>query len=491
MRSPRYLYRTSNFIFSYKIGTIFLLLWSFSGDLLSESYSSYLFDDFKAQQDWGRVKVHTKTRNEQAGILPAEGFQTMYQIFTAVNFRSQKGGTNREEANKYQANASGNSEINFQYKSGSQHFSFLIGPRWIAYESRIVDRTRTSVWDSEGIFSYTLDLNKLRLALEGGRGWQRLDGFGFLFNGMANYGQFQIASSDLFSLSLHSLSFKPEEESISPKAWNYERKEIIGGAIRSSDHFFWENIQVFHYIYKEPISSKNPTQIFPSYQFGSFLYSGFEFRSAKFWEDTSIDLSFIRTTGIRKNKTAPWTETRETTNATLGYGSLHGVVSHIFLAMSGLYTSKDKISRTDSENNGFAAPLAEPRVLGGYSSFLLYQSVYFQNDRTFYEFYDKRNPGFENKGQRMIGLQIGYNLFSKTRGDIYLNRSSSEIGNGTEVILKVAQNFESYFKGFLSGSICYAVVDSNKKTIWISEPFTEIEKRKEFLRFYVSAGFQF
>ena len=371
MRIPRYLYRQNNFIFSTKIGPFLLLLWSFSVSVSAESYSSYLFDDQKAQNDWGRVKVLTQTRSANTEIASKDGFQSNYQIFTATNFRSQKGGIQRDEAGKYMGSISGNSEVDFRYKFGSQLFSFLLGPRLLAQESRTFETQKKSVWDAESLLSYTLDVNKIKVAVEGGRGWQRLDGYGFLFNGMSNYGQMQFIYSDLFSISVQSINFRPEEESLTPNVWNYQRKELQGVSIKSSEKLFWENFQIFHYKYTEPISSLHPSEIFPSYRFGSFLYSGIEYRSSKFWETTNLDLSFIHVTGNRKTKTAPWTETVDSTNSYLAYSSLHGTLFQFFLGVSGLFTSKDSNTRTDSTSNGYASPLGEPRVLGGYSSFLL------------------------------------------------------------------------------------------------------------------------
>lgn len=491
MRSPRYLYRASIFIFSLKIGIFALLLWTFSIDLVAESYSAYTLDDFTALKDWGRVKVTTKTRTESISKDFEPGFHSFYQIFTGGNFRSQKGGTDKDEAGKYALSGSGNSDVNFLYKSGIQTFSFSLGPRLQTRESRIYDKERTSVWDAEGIFSYAMRLQQINLSIEGGRGWQRLDGFGFLFNGLANYGQFQIKSQENLSLSIQSLNFKPEEESLTPSAWNHKRKELAGIAIRSEEILFWENIQFYHYRYEEPNHGKQNYNFEPTNQYGSFSYSGLEFRSMKFLNDTFIDLAIVRVIGERKIKSTPCSENSIATNATLAYTAINGLYSNFFWSVGGLYTSKDKTNRTDSDSNGFAAPLSEPRVLGGYSSFLLYQSVYFPNDRIFYEFSEKGKPGFENKGMRMFGLQMGRNIFENLRGDLFLNRSSSEMGNGTELILRLTQKFENSLKGFTSASLCYAKVDSNQKITYISEPFSELEKQKEFIRIYFSAGFQF
>jgi hypothetical protein len=491
MRSPRYLYLKRSFIFSYKIGSILLLLWSFSNKLPAESYSNYLLDDFKANEDWGRVKVLTRTRIEALAPDAKEGFSTQYQIFTGGLFRAQRGGNTIDEASKYTSVAAGNASLGFSYNSSIHNFAFVVGPKLSASESRVFDRQRNSVWDAEAIGLYGIKLTKTKISAEGGRGWQRLDGFGFLFNGMANYGQLQFSLLDTFSLAFHSLTFKPQEESLSPNAWNYERKEITGVALRSNPFFFWENLQIFHYQYKEPGFSKRPSEIPPTYEYGYFLYSGFEFRSQKFWEHTSVDVSFIRINGNRSKSSSPWSEIKQSTTSTLAYASIHGHLSPVLWGVSGLFTSKDATSRTDNESNGYAAPLAEPRVLGGYASFLLYQSVYFPNDRVFYEFQDKRMPGFENKGQRIVGLQFGYHFDFKIRGDVFFNRASSEMGNGTEVILKITKSFDSALNGFLAGSVCYATVNPNRKVVVISEPFTEDQKQKDFVRFYVSAGFQF
>ncbi|BDA80415.1 hypothetical protein LPTSP3_g33450 [Leptospira kobayashii] len=479
MKSPQYLYFKIRFTFPIIIGASLLLLFSFSTELLSESYSGYLWDDYKAQTDWGRVKVRSITRLEESKPEREEGFGFYHKIFGAGVFRSQKGGENKDEAGKYIGAVTGNPQFGFYYQSGSSFLSMTLAPRVIASESKLIEEKRNSVWDAEGIVSMGTTVQNVRVNLEGGRGWQRLDGFGFLFNGMANYGQIQLAKNEIISLSLISLRMKPEEESFNPKAWNYQRKEIWGGAIRSNDLLFWENLQFFGYVYKEPKLVTSDNQLTPNSTFGAFLYTGFEFRSKNFWENTSVDLSVIRLTGNRKFKSYPWEESKQSTNSILAYASVHGELQNILLSLSGLYTKKDKKERSDSESNGYAAPLAEPRVMGGYSSFLLYESVSLTNDRVFYDILDKKTPGFENKGIRMIGIQSGYQFYSFLRGDIFINRSYSEMGKGTEIILKTTSHLEQWVNGFISASVAYAKVEQNG------------ENNREFFRIYLSSGFQF
>ena len=377
------------------------------------------------------------------------------------------------------------------YSSAIHSFSIFLGPKLSANKTQIIESHKTSVWDAEGLFGYTLISGKAKIALEAGRAWQRLDGFGFLFNAMANYGQVQLVFADQFSLSLIHLRFKQIDEPLTPSAWNHESKRIFGGALRSKPFLFWENLQIFHYIYSEPIVSYGSFNTNHANIFGNYLYSGLEFRSEKFLTDTNIDLSLIRTTGIRKMKTYPWNETESSTNSILAYGSIHGTLNEYFWAFSGFYTKKDAKERTDRESNGYAAPLGEPRIMGGYSSFLLYQSVSLPNDNIFTDYGFRKPPGFENKGIRMIGLQFGKELQWKIRTDFFLNSSSSEMGNGKEVILKITKNFDPKIMGFVSLSGCYARVNSNEKIIWVSEPFVETQKEREYIRFYLSSGFQF
>jgi hypothetical protein len=475
------------------IGLFCVLMSSFSNSLLSESYSDYQMDDLKATKDWGRVKVATQTRWKSNAFSSDgnTGFHSNHRVFSGGQFFSQRGGSENDEGRKYSGLVGANAIAGFRYEQSNHAFSFILGPRLQAVESRKFEREITSVWDGEAISSYETQLSRFKLAIEGGRGWQRLDSYGFLFNGMANYGQFHIVDTSGFSFALHTLSFKHREESLKPSAWNHDRKEVVGGAMRSSDHLFWESLQFFHYIYREPNHSNDPSRIPTAYEFGQFNYSGIELRSIKFYEGFQFDLSIIRVTGLRKARTAPWTEVIQDTNATLAYASLHASFGLTHWSLSGLFSSKDQNARLDKSSNGFAAPLAEPRVLGGYSSFFLYQSVYFPNDKVFFEFSERKVPGFENKGQRLFGIQFGYDIRNNLRGDIHLNRNSSELGNGIEGILKITHRFDSWPKGFILGSICYAYLNSDRKTILISEPFTQLEGNKEFLRIYLSAGLEF
>ncbi len=474
-----------------RYGILFFSLFFISTQISAVSYSDYFWDDFKAALDWGRVSPKAQNRFQNFVEEPQEGFGADYHIYGGGAFRSQRGGDDKDQAGKYLGLGQASAQAAFYYRSKSYYLSLILGPRLLAAESKLIDKTVNSVWDGEAVLSLGAEFQNLDFHLEGGRGWQRLDGFGFLFNGMAEFGEVGVSKNKVLSFSLLSLRMKPEEESLSPKAWNHSRREMWGGNIRSQGILFWENLQFFHYIYREPNFDPSEFKLYPQNVFGHYLYSGMEFRSASFWKDTNLDLTLIRVTGSRKQTAYPWQESEQTTDSFLAYSSLHGNLGDWLLSISGLYTRKDKEERRDSNSDGYAAPLAEPRVLGGYSSFLLYQSVYFPNDRLFYDLLAKKDPGFENKGIQMTGIQIGHSFLPSLRGDVFLNRSHSEMGMGTEMILKLTGNLENTIKGFFTASICYANVDPQKTVVFVTEPFREKSAEKEFWRYYVSAGFKF
>ncbi|EMY68453.1 hypothetical protein [Leptospira vanthielii] len=447
-------------------------------------------DDDRANRNFGRVVVGERnqkipTASENAGF----GFQT--EFISGGRFQSQKGGVDSEKANRYYTQGSFTTPSLFYYAGQGWNLGILLAPRVVLSEGRVVEKEVRTIYDSEATALLSKEISGIQVAFEVGRGFNRLDRYGFFFVGMANYGSVSISHSSGFRITGIHLNAKPELENWFGPPWTGYRREIYGGLISSEKTLFWEEFRFFHYVYSDPNHNSNGQILSGQRLSGRYSYSGMEFQSRKFWDTWIIDLAGIRLLGESKSSSNPWSENQTATNSYLGYLSLHSQGEKFSFAIAGLVTKKDQKDRLDSNSNGYASNFAEPRVLGGYSSFLLYQSLDLIHPPQFRDVPTKENPNFENKGNRIYGVQMGMDWYSFFRTDLFINRSDSILGKGNEVIGKVSFLSNDYGKLFAQLSVSYTVMDPRRTRVWITEPFTEEEPKKEYIRFYVSLGTQF
>nr|WP_232227813.1 hypothetical protein [Leptospira wolbachii] len=490
MRRNPCLYFKSIFFIPTSIGIVSLLFLSFFSRLSAESYSDSVMDDDRANRNFGRVVVRERyqkipTASEKAGF----GFQT--ELITGGRFQSQKGGVDSEKANRYYTQGSFTTPSLFYYAGQGWNLGILLAPRVALSEGRVVEKEVRTIYDSEATALLSKEISGIQVAFEAGRGFNRLDRYGFFFVGMANYGSVSISHSSGFRITGIHLNAKPELENWFGPPWAGYRREIYGGLISSEKTLFWEEFRLFHYVYSDPNHNTNGQILSGQRVSGRYSYSGMEFQSRKFWDTWAIDLVGIRLLGESKSSSNPWSESQTATNSYLGYISLHSQGEKFSFALAGLVTKKDSKDRLDSNSNGYASNFAEPRVLGGYSSFLLYQSLDLIHPPQFRDVPTKENPNFENKGNRIYGVQMGLDWYSFFRTDLFFNRSDSVMGKGSEVIGKLSFLSNDYGKLFAQMSVSYTVMDPRRTRVWITEPFTEEEPKKEYIRFYVSLGTQF
>ncbi|WP_243401349.1 hypothetical protein [Leptospira harrisiae] len=490
MRRNPCLYFKSIFFIPTSIGILSLLLVSFFSNLFAESYSDSIFDDDRANRHFGRVVVKERSQSIPTGP-EAKGFGFQSNLISGGKFQSQKGGLDSEKANRYYTQGILTTPSLFYYLSQGWNLAVLVAPRVGVSEGRIVGKEVRTIYDSEITALASKEISGIQVALEAGRGFNRLDRFGFFFVGMANYGSVSFFHSSGLRITGIRLNAKPEWENWSAPPWSGYRREIYGGLLSSEKTLFWEEFRFFHYVYTDPNHNTNGQILSGQRVFGRYSYSGMEFLSKKFWETWALDLVGIRLLGESKSSSAPWSEKQIATNSYLGYLSLHSQGEKFSFALSGLVTKKDSKDRLDSNSNGYASNFAEPRVLGGYSSFLLYQTLDLVNPPQFRDVPTRENPNFENKGNRIYGIQMGMDWNSFFRTDLFLNRSDSALGKGNEIIGKVSFLSNEFGKLFAQASASYAVMDPRKTRVLITEPFTEEEPKKEYLRFYLSLGIQF
>ncbi|EMY62680.1 hypothetical protein [Leptospira terpstrae] len=447
-------------------------------------------DDDRANRNFGRVVV-----GERIQKIPKAsentGFGVQTELISGGRFQSQKGGLDSEKANRHYTQGILTTPTLFYYAGQGWNLGFLLAPRVVLSEAQVVNKEVRTVYDSEATALLSKEISGIKVAFEVGRGFNRLDRYGFFFVGMANYGSVSISHSSGFRITGIQLNAKPELENWFGPPWSGYRREIYGGLISSEKTLFWEEFRFFHYLYSDPNHNSNGQILSGQRRSGRYSYSGMEFQSRKFWDTWAIDLVGIRLLGESKSSSNPWSEEKIATNSYLGYLSLHSQGEKFSFALAGLVTKKDTKDRLDSNSNGYASNFAEPRVLGGYSSFLLYQSLDLVYPPQFRDVPSKDIPNFENKGNRMFGIQMGWDWFPFFRTDLFFNRSDSLLGKGNEVIGKLSFSTNDYGKLFAQLSASYTLMDPNKTRVWITEPFTESEPKKEYIRFYISLGVQF
>ncbi|MCW7491280.1 hypothetical protein ND861_01295 [Leptospira sp. 2 VSF19] len=447
-------------------------------------------DDERANRSFGRVVVKDRFQTIPSGT-DIKGFGLQTELITGGRFQSQKGGLVLEKANRYYGYGVLTTPSLFYYAGEGWNFGILIAPRVGISEERIIDKEVRTIYDSEFTALVSKEISGIQLALEVGRGFNRLDRYGFFFVGMSNFGSASVSFTSGIRITGIQLNAKPELENWFGPPWSGYRREIYGGLISSEKILIWEELRFFHYLYSDPNHNTNGQILSGQRVSGRYSYSGMEFQFKKFLDTWALDLVGIRLLGESKSSTNPWSEKQIATNSYLGFLSLHSQGEKFSFSLAGLVTKKDQKDRLDSNSNGYASNFAEPRVLGGFSSFLLYQTLDSINPPQFRDVPTKENPNFENKGNRIYGIQMGWDWYSFFRTDLFLNRSDSGLGKGNEVIGKLSFLSNDYGKLFAQMSASYTLMDPRKTHVFITEPFTLEEPKKEYLRFYVSLGMKF
>lgn len=485
MRRNPYRYFQRIFFILFTIGLNSLLCSAFFQELQAETFSDFIFDDNKAAENFGAVNFTRPVPREKQGF----GFTS--NLLLGSNFRSQKGGEDSQKINRYYANAQILAPTQMGFESPEDKIYFFVSPRAYYFEEKIVNREILKIGDSEIQIQWEKKIKSSQLNLDFGRGYNRLDRFGFLFVGMSNFASLSFKNYFGFQLSLVGHSFKPEEENLDQKVGKGNVRRLYGGFLKSDEFLFWETFKLFSLRYSEPDQNISTNPYLSQNQFGSYTYSGFDFRSQKFFELYFIDLNFVHVEGLQQNTFNLFSETKYSTNGNLVYGAIHRESEKWTLSFASLYTKKDPIFRGDTRQNGYASPNAEPRVLGGYSSFLLYQTLEGMEGRIFQDTKTKNDPNFENGGLRMYGIQIGKKWTSTLRTDIFINRADFILGKGSEVIFKMNLNPWESIRSFIQFSVSYTQIDPNTKRTLIIEPWTESLPPKEYIRIYASTGIQF
>lgn len=483
-------YFKSIFFIPLSIGIVSLHFLSFFPILFAQTYSDAVRDDDRANRNFGRVIAKERNARLQ-NDNPLNGFGSETSLITGGRFQSQKGGIDSEKANRYHSEGMITTPTLFSYQTSSGSMGLFLAPRVVLSESRVTNKEVRTVYDTEGTFLLNQEIAKLQFAMEIGRGYNRLDRYGFIFVGMSNFVSMSLFTNSGFRITGIRLNAKPELENWFAPPWTGYLRELYGGRISSENILFWQEFRLFHFVYEDPNHNTNFGIGSGQRVSGRYSYSGIEFSSKPFFETWGFDFALIRLLGESKTSSSPWSESKIATNSHLGFFSIHSQNEKLSFALAGLVTKKDEKDRLDSNSNGYASSFAEPRVLGGYSSFLLYQSLDFVHPPLFRERALSQSPNFENKGIQMFGIQLGWDWNSFLRSDLFLNRADSILGKGTEAILKLSVAAKDFGNLVSQFSVSYTEMDPRKQRVLVTEPFTEKEPNKEYLRFYISLGIQF
>ncbi|TGL75078.1 hypothetical protein EHQ62_02750 [Leptospira jelokensis] len=456
----------------------------------AQTYSDAVRDDDRANRNFGRVIAKERNARLQ-NDNPLNGFGSETSLITGGRFQSQKGEIDSEKANRYHSEGMITTPTLFSYQTSSGSVGLFLAPRVVLSESRVTNKEVRTIYDTEGTFLLNQEIAKLQFAMEIGRGYNRLDRYGFIFVGMSNFVSMSLFTNSGFRITGIRLNAKPELENWFAPPWTGYLRELYGGRISSENILFWQEFRLFHFVYEDPNHNTNFGIGSGQRVSGRYSYSGIEFSSKPFFETWGFDFALIRLLGESKTSSSPWSESKIATNSHLGFFSIHSQNEKLSFALAGLVAKKDEKDRLDSNSNGYASCFAEPRVLGGYSSFLLYQSLDFVHPPLFRERALSQNPNFENKGIQMFGIQLGWDWNSFLRSDLFLNRADSILGKGTEAILKLSVAAKDFGNLVSQFSVSYTEMDPRKQRVLVTEPFTEREPNKEYLRFYISLGIQF
>lgn len=488
---------------------ILLILFFFlTNEVFSESYKEHRADDLnyanqgrKTIVNQGRIetsaskKKQTETKenqdNSESGLLLSS--------YLTPKFYSQRGGDKEDLAGRYANQVNFSPELVGYRKADNTKYMLLFAPIVSYREDFQLKRNVNRPVDTELIAAWKLDSKDFSLNFEGGRGFQRLDSYGLLFNGIANYAETNFHWKPIaVKLSLLALSFNYKQENFTLRANNTNDK-LYGGNLLFNSIPYLSNVMIFNYFLFESgqISEKQTLQ--EDKQFkpqGKFNYRGFELKTKEFFDLVNFELGLFSVNGMRdyaENANQKINNISKT-NAFLTYTALNFNFGKWKLRTGGLYASKDKSTSLNRAHNGYSPLLTDARIFGGRSSFLLMETVNTRNGTLFREFDSTSGNFYDTKGIELLSLSLSYQLSQTIQVTGILNHTNSNLGIGNEGIFSMLYQFSNdggENLGFLMGSFCFARVNPVTRKKILYDEFRVEPDLKEFTRFYFSAGLYF
>ncbi|WP_061232775.1 hypothetical protein [Leptospira noguchii] len=405
----------------------------------------------------------------------------------------QKGGVEEEKPDRSFSRGIFSPEVGWKYKSERVYHKILMSP-YLQYEES-VNGNRTVIKGADGEFLWIAGMESpnLRIGIETGRGYQRLDRNGFMFVGFLNYGEFQIHLKK-YGVSASAMGAQMQNTALyTERDRNESPQRILGGSIQILENSLIQNFRIFYYLYKESRQDAVRGDLYrkeePFRPYGAYQYYGFELSSSKFW-GFRFDLDAIKVVGSREYGLDPF-QSKDTTQTTKGSWIGSKIVwerpeAEYFLG--GFYTSKDEEQRIDRKSNGYSGIRTDPRGYGGKTSFLLMESLLIQEGSVFQEDGVVTRPNFENKGIKLLELGVKKNWDHKWTVQGMIVTTTSAVGRGWEGVLTGGHQSEH---SYILMSLSYAYVNPQKEKKLFFEEWKVEEPKREYSRIYLSAGVYF
>ncbi|MFB5650727.1 hypothetical protein ACE5IS_08790 [Leptospira wolffii] len=474
---------------------IFFLLSAFWRGIYAESYSNFRMDDSSLLRD-GVIPVRSQGRASSVSENPPKyrtdsGFYS--SLYAWAKGDSQKGGVREDQARKSYGRASIAPEFGWFRESESSRVLFLISPIFTYSERDESKREIFRLQDGEAILSLSKDIGYLRIRGEAGRGFQRLDGMGFLFSNIMNYAEigweilpWKLRGSLMGGEFSSSVAYSDRDRSESPL-------RILGGDLVWEPESVLKSMRLYHYQYGEPRQEAVRADLYrneePFRAYGYFRYSGGEWESRVVGK-TKLEATAIHVEGRRENATNPLysDKSRQTTNSWMGTLGVTWKEDTVSYFVRTFYSKEDQNFRIDRNSDGYSPIKGDPRGLLAPFSILLLRDFSSKEDTVFFGVDSPRKPVFENSGiqyyQFGASKEWGGGWASTLAGGFGI----SYIGRGLECIATSGWKGES---GYIVGGIAYAWVDPERDESYIIDEIRRPVANREYFRWYASGGIRF
>lgn len=442
----------------------------YNTDLYSESNSSHRLDDNLYWNGGGYVE----TGNSRIFPLKEnDGGYIGWDVYLNSAYATQKGGLDKDRESGYVFYGALSPEIYLGQNLGDWNL-FLLGAPLIGYKNeRVVIEEENTLLDGELIAGISLRDDAIYLQM--GRGFQRLDRYGFMMNSFMNFIQIGLNGSwNQFrtGLGLIGGNWNSDQDRLSPVNWNYERRNVAGVSWygKISDELIHWNAFSYRMI-RDSIQPESNR----SFQSGEdFKYNGLEVKiDPKIW-NISFELGGLAMEGYL-NEFIPGifsiNDPKNSKSSNLFYGKINWNLEDYIWELNGLIITRD----------GWEPMNNRSRFMGGEGSILL----------NLHEF--RNVERFESSKLDAVGSYLAkkwtYNHKVELITGIYFNQSNSYFGRGREGILNLGILHEK--ENFLWLSVAYANIDPQITEPVLVEEIREKAKSKDYIRFFISSGFRF
>jgi hypothetical protein len=447
----------------------------FSPSLIAESYSGHRLDD-ALYWNGGSKSENAESRFQSIPDLKIEGEESFiygWDFYLPLSHRTQKGGLDKDLESGYLSQILFSPEVYLGFV-GKELKSYLIIAPIVSYrEERILDRDIDRILDAEMILGVQLFQDSVYF--QGGRGFQRLDRYGFLMNSFMNFVELGLKfhfKKGWTGIEVLGGNWSETYQSLSPSHWNADRFNTQGISWKGSiidDSFTW-NLFSHRILRRSQPPERNKSFIFGE----DFVYNGLEITVDPKVFYTKLEAGAIGMTGYQ-DRYLPMVftlnDSKKFQNSILYYGKISIDPKIFTFELNGLYETR----------SGWQSMKQESRFMGGQGSILLNLSSYRNVDR------------YSEDRLESTGIYLGKDWIvfhdQKIKLGIFLNQAYSYFGKGNEAILQMG--WMDSRNNFILISSAYAIVDPQKLGGNFTEELRTELPNKDYLRFFVTAGIRF